>query len=285
MTRSHLLLVGAACALACGNSTKIPLGSLDGGAGPSPDRGDAARPPADVSRPPDSGSMSPAPPLVPGPVFPDASPPGLDGPDGPDANVVLPNPPVPPVPIAPGPGPVFPDAGAGVPITGDGGCGATSLCWSLRTAYARAIELGRRCNPVKGDACSVKVVDSLGCSKCETWVNDDSALSGLRQRFQQAGCDRCFFIGREDFGGTPQPAPAGCPDIVCPGTGAPICQVSAGIGPTDPTAGHCDFSTFPTCPAGLMNGGICSGQNQYCFGGAFTACQCAATEPPTWRCF
>ena len=112
MTRPLLLLAGAACALACGNSTKIPLGSLDGGAGPSPDRGDAARPPADAPR---SNDSSPLPPMpgpsvqvrrarpaavpVPGPVFPDAG-------GG--------------VPV---PGPVFPDAGASAPIGGTAAAG------------------------------------------------------------------------------------------------------------------------------------------------------------------
>jgi hypothetical protein len=262
MTRPLLLLAGIALALACGNDRKIPLGSLDGAVGPSPDRGDAALP--DVPRSIDSSPAPPAPgPIDPGPVVPDAS-------SG--------------VPV---PGPVFPDAGAApAPIGGDGGCGVTSLCWSLRVAYARSLDQARSCNPMKGDPCSVKVVDSLGCSKCETFVNDDTTLAMLRQQFQLANCQRCFFIARPDPSGAPQPA-SGCPNIVCGQLNGPTCSPTAGPGAVgaDASRGQCDSSPLATCPAGLMNGSACSGQFQYCFGGGFAACQCAATEPPTWQCF
>ena len=77
----------------------------------------------------------------------------------------------------------------------------TSLCWSLRLAYARSLDQAQSCNPMKGDPCSVKVVDSLGCSKCETFVNDDTTLAMLRQQFQSANCQRCFFIARPDPAG------------------------------------------------------------------------------------
>jgi hypothetical protein len=279
MNRSLPLLAAAALALACGDSTKIPLGSLDG----------AASPPVDAPRSADTGGPPPVfpGPIGPGPVVPDASTMLLD------ATAVIPPVPAPgPVPgPSPGPvpppipGPVFPDAGATPPpIEGDNGCGVTSLCWSLRSAYARVIEGARSCDPSVANACSVKVVDSLGCSKCETWVNDAGTLNMLRDRFQQAGCDRCFFTARTDTGGTPRPATR-CPDIACPQVGAPKCTLPSGIGPAVVTRGYCDSATLPVCPAGLMNGSACSSASQYCFGGGFGACQCKPTEPPTWYCF
>jgi hypothetical protein len=170
---------------------------------------------------------------------------------------------------------------AGVPpIGGDDGCGAASRCWALRMAYDGALQKARSCNPTAGDPCSARVVDSLGCSTCEIYVNDVAPLAPLRQQFVQAGCDRCLFTAFP-FGGSPQPATR-CPVIPCAVLSAPTCSPNASISGGDPTQGSCGGATLNTCPAGVTSGSACSSRNQYCLGGAANACLCG--DDGTWEC-
>jgi hypothetical protein len=99
-------------------------------------------------------------------------------------------------------------------VTGtDGGTGdAGDVCAALIQDYNAAMSVAKQCNATfNTEQCTHEVDISLPCPGCKTWVNDTQPLDDVRQRWQQAGCDKVHRI---------------CPAITCIAPGKGSCVAS-----------------------------------------------------------
>ena len=155
------------------------------------------------------------------------------------------------------------------PRSGGPGCGQDSLCASLRSAYADAVLVAQRCDNGAPSPCGKKAPGLLGCSACDVWVGDTSALEPLAARFKASDCERCFFGS---------PTGDRCHPFGCTGLDAPICRAS-GAGP-----GSCvNQPRDRTCGAAQVNNAPCAPPDDYCSGSG-RVCTCSLPEG-RWSCF
>lgn len=100
-------------------------------------------------------------------------------------------------------------AGAGAGGTG-GDPGTT--CNDLSSAYAAEFTNAKTCSTLARNACTIKISRSLACPTCTTFVNDDTQLKQIANRWQSAGCDKVNRI---------------CPAIACLAPSDATCKASS----------------------------------------------------------
>lgn len=108
---------------------------------------------------------------------------------------------------------------------GNGGSGAAGaspdggdVCTAIEEQYAAALTEAKKCDPatVNTDKCQQEVDTSLACpNNCKTWVNVTQPLDDVRQKWQDASCDKVHHV---------------CPAIACVNPGKGTCVASAGGG-------------------------------------------------------
>jgi hypothetical protein len=106
-----------------------------------------------------------------------------------------------------------PGDGGGQPS--DGGL----TCADLQALYAEALPAARSCDVNASGQCQQLVSSSLSvCPVCTTHVNDSSALTAIKARWVQAGCDTAVAVL--------------CPEIACVQPGSSVCVAVDGGGGT-----------------------------------------------------
>jgi hypothetical protein len=113
-----------------------------------------------------------------------------------------------------GPGGTGGTGGQGGPGGTGGNIGTT--CDDIATAYSNEIPNAKACSTADPGACGIKVSRSLGClSGCSTFVDDDTQLKIISDRWKNTGCDKL---------------PRACPAIACLAVTGAVCKPSAAGG-------------------------------------------------------